>query len=347
VVSYAEPCGTRKILTARLERKSEPPARNHATLFTGAGIAHDDIIIPADAKGPPLSLLAGGDAPRVEGFSVRKAIFWMVAIGAMVLGIAAIMATVRSHFYGHEVTREFVRAIGEAMFIAGFLAVTVDRYVKWYLLREVTQDISKYLIGYNLPTEIQGRIGELMATAIIRREFEQHYILERDESGTMRLTTEFRYTLMNCANSAREFTPRIDFEKHEAPTVMEFRCDSSDKKAVDCKTPGNVELTEKQDGILSIALKRINVQPGVFYHVSGKYFRTVKNDDSDLMAFIIPTIGVTIRAEYPDGISFSAGTATIETKDRWEFQTLFVGGQHIHVRWFVSGDDVTPSTSQK
>ena len=271
---------------------------------------------------------------------MRKAIFWLVTIGAMVLGSTSIAATVVLHFYGHGVTRELVRAFGEALLIAGFIAVTVDQYVKGRLLWETSHDISKYLIGYNLPTEIQDQIRGLMATAIIRRDFEHRYILTRRSEDQLQLTIETGYSIFNCSNTAKDFTPRLDFEKHEGPTVLEFRCDSADRKAVDLKR-GNQELVEKQDGVLSISLKKIRLQPAaksISYRVSSKWSRLVNTADSDILSFAAPTIGVTITAEYPEGISFVAGSATVETENRWEFQTLFLEGQHIHVRWFESSD---------
>jgi hypothetical protein len=53
--------------------------------------------------------------------------------------------------------REFIAAIGHALVIAGVLAATVDRFVKERFLREVSWDVAKYLIGYNLPPEVHYR----------------------------------------------------------------------------------------------------------------------------------------------------------------------------------------------
>lgn len=270
---------------------------------------------------------------------MRPWVFWLVTIGAMVLGGAAIVATILSDFYCHEVARELARAFGEALLIAGFIAITVDQYVKRRLLWETSHDISKYLIGYNLPTEIQDQIRALMSTAVIRRDFEQRYILKRASENKLQLTVEARYNVLNCSNTSREFTPRLDFEKHEAPTVLEFRCDSADRKAVDRKV-GNQELKE-HEGVLSVALKKIRLQPaakGISYRVSVRYSRLVDAADSDVLTFVAPTIWATIMAEYPEGISFVAGSATVETENRWEFQMMFLEGQHIHVRWFGSSE---------
>src|ERR1700758_3064511 len=66
---------------------------------------------------------------------------------------------------------EFERALGHAFIIGAILAGTVDHYLKERVLREVTSDVAKYLVGYRLPEEVQGRIGELMHMRWIRRRF--------------------------------------------------------------------------------------------------------------------------------------------------------------------------------
>lgn len=269
---------------------------------------------------------------------MRRWGFAAIMACAMLLGIAAIVVSVMSRFWGHEVTRETVRDLGEALVIGSFIAVTVDQYVKRKLLWETSHDIAKYLIGYNLPKEIQDAIRDLMATAVIRRDFNQHYTLEHNTEGKLKLTISTKYKVLNCSNTVREFTPRLEFEKHQAPTILEFRCDSADRRAVDIKR-GNQDLGEKQDGVLSIALKKIKLQPaingnGLSYQVSCKYYRLVDVADSDVISFVAPTIGVTITAEPPEDIGFYVGTATVETENRWEFQRLFLELQHVHVRWF-------------
>jgi len=142
---------------------------------------------------------------------------------------------------------------------------------------------------------------------------------------------------VNCSNRSRDYTPRLDFEKHEDPTLDEFRCDSANKNAQDVKR-GNTSLSEKQDAVLSVSLKKMKFLPekaGFSYKISFRYSRIVDAKDSEILSFVTPTIGVTVvAARYPNDISFDAGKATFQTKDRWQFDGLFLENQHIHVRWF-------------
>src|SRR5437870_4022226 len=133
------------------------------------------ILSPSEVGERLLPLLTTVPPPEVKDSPMHRWLFWLIVFGAMILGSAAIVASV-SLFRGQEVKRELLRGFGEALLIAGFIAATVDQYVKRRLLWETSHDISKYLIGYNLPPEIQDQIRELMGTAIIRQGFEQRYV---------------------------------------------------------------------------------------------------------------------------------------------------------------------------
>lgn len=260
-------------------------------------------------------------------------VFWLVTAGIALFGIGLISLGTAFDFYGHHVARELTRAFGEAFVVAAFIAATVDQYVKHRLV----SDLYKYIAGHALPVEIQDKIKELTKTSIFRRNFEQRFSLEHQGEDKLKLTVEGSYEIVNCSNRPQEFTPHLDFEKHEDPTLDEFRCDSADKNAQDVKK-GNANLSEKQDAILSVSLKKMKFLPekaGFSYKTSFRYSRIVHAKDSELISFIIPTIGATIIAvKYPNDISFDAGKATVHTKDRWQFDGLFLENQHIHARWF-------------
>src|SRR6266478_887173 len=114
----------------------------------------------------------------------REWIIWPVTIGAMIVGAFGIFASSHWIFPGQELAK----GLGEALFIAGFLAMTVDQYVKKKMVREASFDVSKYLIGYELPPEAQDRIMELMGCKIIRENYVAHYHATNVEmSGKIRL----------------------------------------------------------------------------------------------------------------------------------------------------------------
>src|SRR5262249_29910191 len=83
---------------------------------------------------------------------------------------------------------------------------------------------------------------------------------------------------------------------------------------------------------------RIRIRPnskassGIWYRIAANYSIVTPREYSDVIAFGAPVIGVTVYCDSPN-FDFSAADATRYTKDRWEFDTLFLGGEHIRVRW--------------
>jgi len=113
-------------------------------------------------------------------------VFWLVTVGVAAFGIGLISLATAFGFYGHQVVRELTRAFGEAFVVAAFIAATVDQYVKHGLV----SDLYKYIAGHALPVEIQDKIKDLTNTAIIRRNFEQRFVLEHHGEDKLKLTVE-------------------------------------------------------------------------------------------------------------------------------------------------------------
>src|SRR6266566_763165 len=99
------------------------------------GVPHSGVYLAALGKvNSPVA--QGGDT------MTRETGFWLITITALALGCFCIFASFHWGFQGQELVRSF----GEALFIAGFIAITVDRYMKWKMLHEVSEDVSKFLI---------------------------------------------------------------------------------------------------------------------------------------------------------------------------------------------------------
>lgn len=87
---------------------------------------------------------------------LRMYSFWIRLIAALDLGSFAIFASLYWSFSWY-VEAELARSFGEALIIAAFIASIVDRYMKWRLLHEVSEDVSRFLIGWRLP---RGNAGD-------------------------------------------------------------------------------------------------------------------------------------------------------------------------------------------
>jgi hypothetical protein len=232
---------------------------------------------------------------------------------------------------------DYFRPAGEAFLISALLGATVDRYVKQRLLRETSKDVAKYLIGYDLPKEIQDKIHELMATSIVRTDCEVRYKLHRPQEGRVTIEAEWSYTLINFSNTPKEFSHIVAVEKHDNPEFLELRCHSDDSKAAYCWQGERLQVSESEPGVVSCSGRKLKVRPrteGFKYLITSKYKITTPPEASDIINFFGPAVGITVIADCPSELEFSAPAATLGGANRWEYRGIFLPGQHVHVRWF-------------
>ena len=265
----------------------------------------------------------------------RKWLFWVICVGLVLAGVGL----------NYWSKNEFSRAVGHALIIAGFLAATVDSFLKERFLKEASWDVSKYLIGYNLPAEIQDRIRELMSTQLVRRHFEIHYRLSRPTEeaaqGKFKFHVEYSYELENVTNQTQQYQQYWAAEEHDNPVLLELRCDSPDAKAVYCLDGSKVTREkEGEPGVIEAAAKKVKIPPhnlsrSLYYRFAGKYTLLVPQDHSDIVSLVGPTINVTITVDVPNDVEFVAPVADVATTKRWEYRRVFLPGEHIHVRWFM------------
>jgi len=94
----------------------------------------------------------------------ERAKFFSIVVPTFILGIVGIFCPEPS-----------IRSIGEALFIAAFLAMTVDAFVKERLARQVSQDVMAAALGYHVPQEIRDEIREIASFRTIRRDVDLMY----------------------------------------------------------------------------------------------------------------------------------------------------------------------------
>jgi hypothetical protein len=214
------------------------------------------------------------------------------------------------------------------------------------MLHEVAADVSKFLIGWQLPREMQDRIGQLLRTELIRRDCAIHYTITHTEKpGRVKVKTSFSFDVINLTNHTVKYQQYVAFEKHDRPQIQKLECYSDDQSAT-YKLDGNEISREKKDepGVIEAYGSRIEIRPnrvegGIRYRVAAAYSMEFPEDYSDIFSFAGATVNTTITAEYPSDIEFVAPPADVNTMDRWEYHRLFLPAEHIHVRWLKKGTD--------
>ncbi|HUK29507.1 MAG TPA: hypothetical protein VLV89_00230 [Candidatus Acidoferrum sp.] len=235
----------------------------------------------------------------------------------------------------------FAHSFGDALIIAAILSATVDVYLKERVLREVSSDVSKYLVGYRLPEEVQNRIRGLMQTRWIRRNCTARLRLTEihDRPGFVKIEMVVSKDVENITMQEESFCDKYLYERHLPEAILEMRCDSPDLRA-QYLLRGEGLAKEKADepGVMEASGKVVRIPPvhealGTYYRFSVKYEAEHPENYSDILSFDLPTINVIFEAECPAGFRVSAAPADVSTHNRWEYRRLFLPGEHIRFRW--------------
>jgi hypothetical protein len=240
-----------------------------------------------------------------------------------------------------HIDRNFTHALADALIIASVLAFTVDLYLKERVLREVSSDVSKYLVGYRLPEEIQNRIRSLLQTRWIRRNCRIRLRLTELQGHPDRIRVEIVVSreVENITTEEASFQDRFSYERHLPQRLLEMRCDSADAKA-QYQINGDALVREKTDepGVMQASGEVVRIPPvhetvGRSYEFTVRYSADYAENYSDIYTFDLPTIGVIFEAECPPGFRVTLPPADVSTPNRWEYRKLFLPGEHIRYRW--------------
>jgi hypothetical protein len=233
----------------------------------------------------------------------------------------------------------FAHSLGDALVVAAILALTVDFYLKDRVLREVSSDVSKYLVGYRLPGEVQDRIRSLLQTRWIKRSCRIRLRLTDLTGARVRIEIRASRNVENITTEESSFRDRIAYERHLPQTIVEMRCDSADTRA-QYQVGGHGLAQEKADepGVMEALGRVVKIPPvhesaGQYYQFTVQYEADYPENYSDIFAFDLPTINVVVEAECSPGFRVTLPPADITTPNRWEYNRLFLTGEHIRYRW--------------
>ena len=239
-----------------------------------------------------------------------------------------------------RISERFSVAMGDALMIASILGLTVDYFLKERVLREVSADVSKYLIGYRLPVEVQDRIRFLLQTQWIRRNF--HIRCRLVEIGADRINLEINvsHDIQNITSEPRPYQHFIEYEAHEPQRVLEMRCDSNDARARYRIADADIQVREKPDdpGVMQVLGRKVKIPPvhesvGRTYTFTSRYVLDYPSHYSEAINFSLPTINVTLEVECPNNYRMTASDADISGYNRWEYRRLFLPGENVSFRW--------------
>lgn len=265
----------------------------------------------------------------------EKRSFLLTVILLLVIGLTLLFVDLR------YVSTTFTHSLADALIIASVLAFTVDVYLKEQVLREVSSDVSKYLVGYRLPEEVQNRIRSLLQTRWIRRNCSVRLRLTEipGKPRYVRIEMVVAKDLENITSETESFQDKYTYEKHLPEKILEMRCDSADENAQYVIAGAGLALDKSDEpGVMQALGVEVKVPPvhttlGTYYRFTVRYEAEYPDNYSDILSFELPTMNVVFEAECPPGFRVSATPADVTTPNRWEYRKLFLPGEHIRYRW--------------
>lgn len=264
--------------------------------------------------------------------------FWGLLVLCFVLGLVSLYLS-HQEFLRPVCLRSILDSLGHALIVASLLAATVDVYMKRRLLKEASLDISKYLIGYALPEEIQDKIKEAMRIDLVRRDLTVRYTLSpvSEEPDKLLATVVYAYQVENVSNHEVDYQPRMDFATHLKPRTLDMRVDSqADDRADDMgKDLSPDEKTSPQVSVYSLRPFKVRPKsknPELRYLCEIRYEIEVPVEYGDSFYFNHPTIDVTLEVKWPPNIEFF-GPGEASNENRWYFKKGFLRGEEISWRW--------------
>jgi hypothetical protein len=228
----------------------------------------------------------------------------------------------------------FWQALGEATIIAAILILFVDPMLKGRLLREASQGIFHYLLGYDQQPEIKERLRSLVfGTKLFRKNFYLKCVLI-PESGSMRLDMDVSFEVFNPTDEGQTYTHATQFEKVEHPKsyVMALISEAGSY------SKNNVPFNPKDGDIEVLEAKAgpINIEPDskkISYRFSHKLSLSYPLEFFHAIHVGTPTIGMTLEVVPPKGFRVTASQTPTCTDNIWQYDGLFMPGDHKDFRW--------------
>ena len=269
---------------------------------------------------------------------------WVRLFGPFVLAFL-VGLFLRSHYVPISLRFETVRALGDALMIAGIIGTLLELFSAKFMIERVSDDLSERLVGRGLPKELQAHIREITKTKLVWSNFEKRYRLSfSDIPDKMALDIEIGFEVRNYSDTAEKYAPGNNEETFYSPEFLyvEYGLNGGKSTVFDeTALAGLVEVTAEGRVKNIRNLTKIDVPPtseGRFVRVLWRYRITMPREYTDVTYFGGATTGVSlILQDIPEGFDFSAedeSAVHAEGSQTWNFKGPFVRSQHVRVRWF-------------
>jgi hypothetical protein len=244
-----------------------------------------------------------------------------------------------------------IHALSDALMVAGLLGLTVDRFLKHDLMR----DVGSIFIGWALPDEIRNYIREVSRTSLVRRNYRAEYDFKKSEGGLLVVATE-SWEVFNYSSGSRRYESHMAINLVEKPSLKHMQCEFTQDGHTRVYTADELNKkyckTEKTRVIYRIPKKSLRWQDiedrrtvaacRVKWH-----YRITKNLHDFILTYsTLPTINLTICVRSDCGLrfEFDQDMEHAEGSLEWRFPSLLMPQQQLSMRWYPESNAITSPT---
>ena len=274
---------------------------------------------------------AGSSSARQSGeyqanwFRSRWVFFTVFVVGIVAVGAA--------HEIHHGLVADVVAALGEALLIAGLLAISVD----WFFKQQLVHDAFEASFGYLLPEGLKPEVRWLVGQQLLCVEYDQHFKLT-EHGDQLRVDIDLSRRIVNAGPNTFHFEPEVWIDEW-------FQDVPSDIDILEVYR-GNDRLSALQDRTaivreacaVRVKLPGIDLDPteDLREHWHGHEIKPRNGSYSQTVRFAVsnPTISVETCQGIKAEVQFGHRTPAARMTDRWLLQGMLLPNQMIMIRWW-------------
>src|SRR5688572_11888686 len=245
---------------------------------------------------------------------------------------------------------EIVHLTADAFAVAGALGIIVELFVTGRLIEHTAHSLAHRLIGYGLPSELQGEIRKIVETTLVRFNTEKRYRLTNPRDGKITVQISYSFEVRNYGDRPEEYSPWISEEEFYAPkyTYLQYGVigeaghsySEPELQRLMTQRPGDhaheIGAVESNQPLPKVKLQPCRKHQDSICRVSWRYELTMPESYTDITSFGGAVVGVRVEAEsVPEGFAFVGdGRDSVRSGKVWTYTRPFLQHQHIRVRWF-------------
>jgi hypothetical protein len=239
-----------------------------------------------------------------------------------------------------------IHTLADALIIATFLALTVDTYLKQWLLKEAALDVYQFMLGFQLPRGVTDRIKALVqSAALLRRDCELRWTIKwlDDKKENVSVLLEVSYFMENSSHEDRRIKQRATgIDPNDSSATVETMWFHSSEPEHDYYLEGSELKLGPEDGAgekwfaaPEVVIPSRNRERELERKFGARYICRSKANDKDMYTFSELTLNVRVVVNAPEELTIKVDPEADRKHlgNSYEYSRFFVDNESITLRW--------------